>query len=68
MEKMVLYTTGCPKCRILEKKMNDKNLEFEKVDDTAKMAELGIESVPALRIQDGTLLGYFDAVNYVNGQ
>ena len=68
MEKMVLYTTGCPKCRILEKKMNDKNIEFEKVDDTAKMAELGIESVPALRLKDGTLLGYFEAVKYVNGQ
>ncbi len=24
MEKMVLYTTGCPKCRILEKKLSEK--------------------------------------------
>ena len=33
MEKMILYTTGCPKCRILEKKLSDKGIGFEKCDD-----------------------------------
>lgn len=66
MEKMTLYTTGCPKCRILEKKMTDKNIEFDKCEDKNEMASLGIVSVPVLKLDDGRLLGYFDAVKYVN--
>lgn len=67
MEKHVLYTTGCPKCRILEKKLNDKNVEFDACTNPNKMNELGITSVPVLGLPDGTMLEYFDAVKYVNG-
>jgi glutaredoxin-related protein len=66
MEKMTLYTTGCPKCRILEKKLTDKKIEFEKCEDTNKMAELGITSVPVLQDADGKMMAYFDAVKFVN--
>lgn len=66
MDRMILYTTGCPKCRILEKKLTDKGLDFDKCEDTAKMAGLGISSVPALKLDDGRMLGYFEAVKYVN--
>ena len=61
-----LFTTGCPKCRILEKKMTDKGLKFEKCDDTAKIAGAGITSVPTLKCPDGKTLAYFDAVKLVN--
>lgn len=66
MERMVLYTTGCPKCRILEKKLADKNVEYDKCEDTAVMAGLGIVAVPVLKTTDGRMLGYFEAVKYVN--
>jgi len=67
-KKILLYTTHCPKCRILEKKLTDKGIEFEKIDDTAKMAELGIEEVPALELPSGIVLSYYQAVRYVNGR
>lgn len=66
MEKMVLYTTGCPKCRILEKKLSDKGIGFEKCDDREAMSSLGMVSLPMLRLDDGRMLGYFEAVKYVN--
>lgn len=66
MEKMVLYTTGCPKCRILEKKLLDKSIGFEKCDDKEVMSSLGMVSLPMLRLDDGRMLGYFEAVKYVN--
>ena len=66
MEKMVLYTTGCPKCRILEKKLSDKGIGFEKCDDREVMSSLGMVSWPMLRLDDGRMLGYFEAVKYVN--
>lgn len=66
MEKLVVYTTGCPKCKILEKKMMDKGIEFDKCEDVKKMAELGISSVPVLEKGD-VRMNYFEAVKYVNG-
>ena len=66
MEKMILYTTGCPKCRILEKKLSDKGIGFEKCDDKEAMNSLGIVSVPVVRLDDGRLLGYFEAVQYLS--
>ena len=63
---MVLYTTGCPKCRILEKKLSDRGIGFEKCDDREVMSNLGMVSLPMLRLDDGRMLGYFEAVKYVN--
>ena len=65
MQKFVLFTTGCPKCKILEKKLTDKKVEFEICNDVSKIAELGITSVPVLQTPDG-MLDYFKAVKYVN--
>ncbi len=66
MNKMVLYTTGCPKCQILAKKLTEKGIEFEKCDDVEVMAGLGITSVPVLKDGDGKLMPYFEAVKFVN--
>lgn len=65
MSNYVLYTTGCPKCRILEKKLNDKNIKFDVCDDVEKMKELNINSVPVLSV-DGKNLAYYEAVKHVN--
>jgi glutaredoxin len=65
MSQCVLYTTGCPKCKILEKKLNEKNVKFEIVNDTEKMKELGITSVPVLMVDDKSMI-YYDAVKYIN--
>lgn len=65
MSNIVLYTTGCPKCRILEKKLNDKNINFDVCDDVEKMKELGLSSIPMLNV-NGKIMNYYDAVKYVN--
>jgi len=66
MERLMLYTTGCPKCRILEKKLDDKGVEYDKCEDKEEFRRLGIVSVPVLKGADGKMMGYFEAVKYVN--
>ena len=66
MKKMILSTTGCPKCKILEKKLLDKGIDFEKCDDKEVMNSLGMVSLPMLKLDDGRMFGYFEAVKYVN--
>lgn len=63
--EVVVYTTGCPRCAILEKKLCDKNVEFRKVSDVEEMQKKGIMSAPVLEV-DGVLMGFTEAVKYVN--
>ena len=62
---VILYSTHCPRCNILEKKLNDRGIEFEEINDVDTMVEKGIQTAPALEV-DGKLLGYGDAVKFVN--
>lgn len=67
---MYLYTTHCPKCQILQKKLDGKKLNYEVVEDVEEIRKKGT-SVPMLIIKnenDNTekVLNYFDAVKYIN--
>lgn len=65
MEKIVLYTTHCPKCRILEKKLNDKGVKFESCQDVQVMKSLQISSVPMLSVNN-QLMDFYNAVKFTN--
>ncbi len=62
-----VYTTHCPKCRILEQKLEKKNIEFESCDDMDTMTARGIKSAPSLEI-DGTIYNFGEAIKWVNEQ
>lgn len=63
---MILYTTGCSKCKILESKLKEHNVQYEEVTDKEVMKSKGFRSVPVLELDDGTILTYGKAVKYVN--
>lgn len=61
---VVLYSTHCPKCSVLEKKLKQKNISYEEVNDIEIMKEKGYLSVPVLEV-DGTIMDFKTAFNYV---
>ena len=63
---ITLYTIDCPKCKVLEMKLNQKGIPYETIKDIEKMKELGITTAPVLGIEDGKLLMFTDAVRYIN--
>lgn len=63
--QVILYSTGCPKCSILKKKLNEKNIDYEEVNDEKTMLSLGFDSVPILSV-DGELLEFTQANNWIN--
>lgn len=65
--ELVLYSTGCPKCRVLKKKLSDKGLTFKENSSVDDMEKLGITEVPVLSI-DGKLLEFSAAIQWVNNQ
>lgn len=62
---VTLYTTHCPKCKVLEQKLKDKNILFTEVTDIDKMVELGFTLAPILEV-DGKILNFGEAVKWVN--
>jgi len=64
---VTLYSTHCPRCRVLESKLTQKNIEFNVITNIDKMESLGIQSVPILEVND-KLLSFTDAIAWVNKQ
>lgn len=67
MDKITLYTTHCPKCTILEKKLTDKNIKFEIVDDLNIMIEKGFLTAPMLEVNE-EILDFGNAVKWINNK
>lgn len=67
MRLIVLYSNGCPRCKILKQKLDEKNINYVLVDDVDKMIAFGMSTVPVLEV-DGERMMFTDAVRWVNGQ
>lgn len=63
--ELILYTTHCPRCYVLEKKLNLKNLEYTEVTSINDMEKLGIAAVPVLSV-DGELYSFEKANQWIN--
>lgn len=62
---IILYSTGCPKCRILKKKMDEKGIKYIMCTDMERMIELGFTEVPVLEVKEERF-GFTEAVNWIN--
>ena len=64
---IVLYSTHCPRCTGVEKKLEAKGIQFEVETSVDDMLALGITQVPMLRVDD-KLLNFAEANTWVNNQ
>lgn len=67
MNNIILYTTNCPKCKVVETKLNNLNISYTTCTDVDKMIELGIQSAPALEV-NGTLMDFKQTINWLKEQ
>lgn len=64
---ITVYTTeGCPRCKVLKIKLAQKGLEFTEFTDVDKMVEMGITNCPMMSVDNGELMDFSHAINYVN--
>lgn len=47
---IVLYSTGCPKCKVLKKKLEEKHIKYNEVTSVSEMLSLGLSQVPVLGV------------------
>lgn len=60
-----LYTVDCPKCKILEKKLEQAGVKYEVCRDRDEMEQKGFDFMPVLEV-DGQIMNYSDATNWIN--
>ena len=62
MERIVLYSTNCPKCKVITKKLEQKGIDFTEIDCRANTTYIemlsgkGFKGMPVLQVGDE----YFD--------
>ena len=49
---VTLFSTNCPKCRVLEQKLNQKNIAFDISNNIQEVIDQGFMSAPVLKIGD----------------
>lgn len=61
---VIMYTTHCPQCKVLEKMLDDKKIEYTQIADINTMKSKGIQSVPYLEI-DGVLKNFKESMEWI---
>ena len=56
-ENVILYSTGCPKCQVLTKKLDAAGISYSVNTDVDEMLALGVKSAPVLEV-DGKLMDF----------
>ena len=59
------YTTHCPKCKILEEKLNAKRVKYTMITDEKIMIDKGFKSAPNLEV-DGKIMNYLESIKFLN--
>lgn len=61
---ITLYTTHCPKCRVIEKKLAQKGIGYTEVSDVEEMRQRGFSATPMLEV-DGKVYNFGDANRWI---
>lgn len=64
---IILYSTHCPQCEILEDKLQTKNIQYTEVTDVSLMLNKGIKNVPVLEV-NGKMMDFLKACEWVKKQ
>ena len=65
--EVILYSTGCPKCRVLKTKLDKKNINYIENNDVEEMIKLGFDLLPVLKV-DNDIMNFTEANDWINKQ
>ena len=64
---IILYTTHCPKCKALARKLQEANINYEICEDVKVMEEKGFSFLPVLEV-NGEAKDFSTAMKWVGEQ
>ncbi|MFA6728177.1 MAG: hypothetical protein WCS17_08190 [Prevotella sp.] len=66
-DKIVLYSTGCPRCRMIEKKLDGAGVRYIRVEDIHLMIVKGMMSAPMLEVNE-EIMNYEQASEWIENR
>ena len=60
----ILYSTDCPRCRVLEGKLKEAGVDFTVSHNVEELIGLGFDSAPVLEA-DGRKMNFTEAVQWL---
>lgn len=63
-DKIILHSTHCPKCKVVELKLKQKGIVYEENTDIEVMKSKGMMSAPHLEV-NGQLLDFAEAIKWI---
>ena len=62
--QITLYSTDCPKCKVLKQKLNQKQIAYNECNDVKIMQKMGFVSAPVL-VVDKEIMDFNSAIKWV---
>ena len=66
-KKIILWTTHCPRCKVLEAKLKQNNIDYEANSNIELMKAKGFSDAPKLEVC-GVIYDFKEAVEWLKGQ
>lgn len=64
---ITLYSNGCPRCKILKHRLDEKGIEYEEKNDPEFLQKNRILSFPAL-VVEGKILKFYNAILWIKNK
>lgn len=61
---VILYSTHCPRCVVLENMLKEKNINYQIVTDENEILAKGFTVVPVLQVND-TIMSMKEAMEWI---
>lgn len=65
MKNIILFSSGCPKCKVLKQKLDDRKIEYEVSENFDELIEQNLQTVPVLKV-NGEYYQFGEAIKVVN--
>ena len=62
--EVILYSSGCPKCEILKKKLDNSGIDYQYIEDEQLMIDMGFKDAPQLKV-DENILNFSQAIKFL---
>ena len=64
---VILYEHGCPRCKVLKSKLDQKGIKDEDISDVEVMKSKGFQEAPKLDV-NGVVMDFKEAVKWIGEQ
>lgn len=67
MGEIVLYEHGCPRCKVLKSKLDQKGIKYKNISDVEVMKTKGFTEAPKLEV-NGIIMDFKEAIEWIGEQ